>query len=98
MISLWIFNHDPRLYQGLNDFLTFVFINTFELAWFIFGLQSIFLGFQNGIYRYFDHQQSEDWDHLRYLLMAIFVWGFINMFFYVMTILSIFALLLAFKL
>ena len=48
LIFMWCCMDDPREAQATSNFFTFVFLNTFEVAWFIYG-NTIFWG-QNGLY------------------------------------------------
>lgn len=81
----WIYMEDPRYVQKNCDCLTFVFLNTFEFAWFIYG--NSFFWSENGI----KHEEK-----LWQIMLAILIYGYINMLCYFLACCGIFTLLFMF--
>lgn len=89
---LWCFHKDPRPLQARSNFFTFIFLNTFEVAWFIYG-NTLFWG-PDGLYAVNDNDE-EDIILLRRIMLTVLIWGYITMFVYLITILGIILILVA---
>ena len=86
--------NDPRRIQASSNFLTFIFLNTFEVAWFIYGNYIFFS--HDGLYGYDRNATTTDSvSNLRIIMLIILIWGYINMFIYILSILAIILLVLA---
>ena len=88
LIFLWCCMNDPRRIQASSNFLTFIFLNTFEVAWFIYGNYIFFS--HNGLYG-----SDANVTKLRIIMLIILIWGYINMFIYILSFLAIILLILA---
>lgn len=84
----WIYQEDPRDSQANCNCLTFVFLNTFEIGWFIYG-NTIFFG-SDGL------NITDDNLKLWKVMFMILIWGYLNMIMYIATICGICFIITAF--
>jgi len=85
LICFWKFSEDPRPFQAKCNFYTFLFLNTFEIGWFIYG-NTIFWK-PNGL-------QSRE--RLWLIMLTILFYGYINMIIYFLTLCAILTVFLSF--
>ncbi len=84
VILQWKLQKDPRTKQARVNCFFCMFVNTFEVAWFVYGNYLFF------------HEEESDFrqnDHLKETLLAIVIWGYIVMFVYAISICGIVILL-----
>ena len=85
LTCFWRYSTDPRPFQAKVNFYTFVFLNTFEIVWFIYG-NSIFWK-ENGL-------QSKR--NLWIIMLTILMYGYLNMIIYFVTLCAIIMVILSF--
>lgn len=85
LICFWKFSKDPKPFQAKCNFFTFVFLNTFEIGWFIYG-NTIFYK-ENGL---------TNRKRLWLIMLSILMYGYLNMIIYFFTLLAIMVVFLSF--